>query len=41
MLPDDVVVDVDFGSDPEFTYKQQNRIATLPRRFYLDFFTEQ
>ena len=38
MLPDDDVVDVGFG-DPEFTYKQQTGLQTLPRRFYLDFFT--
>ena len=38
MLPDDVVVDVGDG-DPEFTYKQQTGLQTLPRRFYLDFFT--
>ena len=38
MLPDDEVVDVDFG-DPEFSYKRQTGLQTLPRRFYLDFFT--
>ena len=40
MLPDDVVVDVGDG-DPEFTYKQQTGLQTLPRRFYVDFFTSR
>ena len=40
MLPNDVVVDVGDG-DPEFTYKQQTGLQTLPRRFYVDFFTSR
>ena len=38
MLPDDDVIS-QFDEDGEFLYEQKTGLQTLPRRFYLDFFT--
>lgn len=40
MLPEDEVID-QYDEDGEFLYKQQTGLQTLPRRFYVDFFTSR